>query len=173
METSRLECCSLPNHSRFKTCKQIKPRNNLRRNPYKTLLPQVAIYYTSPKYALVPLCFVSLLLHKVSLGIQEMHLPIFFGIALLAVERSCHWPVPVSHPPEIKVAQSEAVCNWTSNTWWRYQMETFSELRALCAGNSPVTGEFPAQRLVTRSFDAFFDPCLNKRLSKQSWCWWF
>ena len=27
----------------------------------------------------------------------------------------------------------------------------------LCAGNSPVTGEFPAQRPVTRSFDVFFD----------------
>ena len=34
-------------------------------------------------------------------------------------------------------------------------------------------GEFPAQRPVTRSFDVFFDLCLNKRLSKQSWCWWF
>ena len=30
--------------------------------------------------------------------------------------------------------------------WWRHQMETFSELLAICAGNSPVTGEFPAQR---------------------------
>ena len=28
-------------------------------------------------------------------------------------------------------------------TWWRHQMETFSALLALCAGNSPVTGEFP------------------------------
>ena len=27
--------------------------------------------------------------------------------------------------------------------WWRYQMDTFSALLALCAGNSPVTGEFP------------------------------
>ena len=45
-------------------------------------------------------------------------------------------------------------------------METFSALLAFCAGNSPVTGEFPAQRPVTRSFDAFFDLCLNKRLSK-------
>ena len=52
-------------------------------------------------------------------------------------------------------------------------METFSALLALCAGNSPVTGEFPAQRPVTRSFDVFFDPRLNKRLSKQSWGWWF
>ena len=35
-------------------------------------------------------------------------------------------------------------------------METFSTLLAICAGNSPVTGEFPAQRPVTRSFDVFF-----------------
>ena len=34
---------------------------------------------------------------------------------------------------------------WTTkHTWWRHQMETFSSLLALCAGNSPVTGEFPA-----------------------------
>ena len=37
----------------------------------------------------------------------------------------------------------------------------------------PVTGEFPAQRPVTRSFDVFFDLRLNERLSKQSWGWWF
>ena len=35
--------------------------------------------------------------------------------------------------------------------WWRHQMETFSTLLAICAGNSPGTGEFPAQRSVTRS----------------------
>ena len=39
----------------------------------------------------------------------------------------------------------------------------------ICAGNSPLTGEFPAQRPVTRSFDIFFDLRLNKRLSKQPW----
>ena len=58
-------------------------------------------------------------------------------------------------------------------TWWRRQMETFSALLALCAGNSPVTGEFLAQRPVTRSFDVFFDLRLNKRLNKQSWGWWY
>ena len=58
-------------------------------------------------------------------------------------------------------------------TWWRHQMETFSVLLAICAGNSPVPGEFPTQRPVTRSFDVFFDLRLNKRLSKQSWGWWF
>ena len=56
---------------------------------------------------------------------------------------------------------------------WCHQMETFSALLALCAGNSPVISEFPAQWQVMQSFDAFFDLCLNKRLSKQSWGWWF
>ena len=36
---------------------------------------------------------------------------------------------------------------------------------------SPVTGEFPAQRPVTWSFDVFFDLHLNKQLSKQWWGW--
>ena len=52
-------------------------------------------------------------------------------------------------------------------------METFSALLALCPGNSPVTGEFPSQMPVTRSFDAFFDVRLNKGLSRQLRCWWF
>ena len=59
------------------------------------------------------------------------------------------------------------------STWRRHQMETFSALLALCAGNSPVSGEFPAQRPVTRSFDVFFDLRLIKRLSKHSGGWWF
>ena len=52
-------------------------------------------------------------------------------------------------------------------------MEIFSALLALCAGKSPVTGEFPSQRPVARSFDVFFDLRLNKRLSKQPRGWWF
>ena len=45
-------------------------------------------------------------------------------------------------------------------------METFSALLALCAGNSSVTGEFPSQRPVARSFYVPFDLCVNKRLGK-------
>ena len=59
-----------------------------------------------------------------------------------------------------------------STSWWRHQMETFSALLAISAGNSPVPGEFHAQRPVTRSFGVFFDLRPNKRLSKQSWGWW-
>ena len=58
-------------------------------------------------------------------------------------------------------------------SWWRHQMETFSALLAICAGNSPVPGEFPTQRPVTRRFGVFFDLRLNKRLNKQPRGWWF
>ena len=52
-------------------------------------------------------------------------------------------------------------------------METLSASLALCAGNSPVTGEFPSQRPVPRSFDALFDLRLDKWLSEQSRRRWF
>ena len=48
-------------------------------------------------------------------------------------------------------------------------METLSASLAICAGNSPVPDEFPAQRPVTRSFDVFFDLRLNKRLWINGW----
>ena len=66
-----------------------------------------------------------------------------------------------------------AACVMLQINTWRHQMETFAALLAICAGNSPVPGEFPTQRPVTRSFDVFFDMRLNKRLCKQSWGWWF
>ena len=58
-------------------------------------------------------------------------------------------------------------------TWWRHLMETFSALLVVCVRNSPVIGEFPSQRPVTRSFDVSLICALNKRLSEQSWGWWF
>ena len=51
-------------------------------------------------------------------------------------------------------------------------MEIVSAWLVICAGNSPVTGEFPAQRPVARGFDVFLNLRPNKRLSKQSWGWW-
>ena len=56
---------------------------------------------------------------------------------------------------------------------WCHQMETFSALLALCAGNSPVTGEFPSQRPVTRSFDVFLICAWTNGWDKQSRRWWF
>ena len=55
-----------------------------------------------------------------------------------------------------------SMCHW--KTWWHHQMETFPMLLVLCEGNPPVTGGFPSQRPETRSFDVFFDLCMNKLL---------
>ena len=73
----------------------------------------------------------------------------------------------------LKVAEGGQDVILTIFRWWRHQMESFSTLLTICAGNSPVTGEFLAQRPVTRSFDVFSDLRLNKQLSKQPWGWWF
>ena len=82
----------------------------------------------------------------------------------------CEIRISDSHVPGVNntciaTALSKGTFHWryfacNSNpmkTWWRHQMKTFSALLALCVGNSPVTGEFPSRRQVTRSFDVFFD----------------
>ena len=73
----------------------------------------------------------------------------------------------------LRASRSYVIVVKSAGAWWRHQMETFSASLAICAGNSPVPGEFPAQRPVTRSLDVSFDLRLNKQLSKQSWGWWF
>ena len=65
-----------------------------------------------------------------------------------------------------RITKCSSITNWYEcciwwleyvlTSWWRHQMETFSAILALCAGNSPVTGEFPSQRPVTQSSDIFF-----------------
>ena len=65
------------------------------------------------------------------------------------------------------------ICRTGATRWDMYQMKTFYALLAICAVNSPVPGEFTAQRPVTQSFDVFFDLHPNTRLSKQWWGWWF
>ena len=59
------------------------------------------------------------------------------------------------------------ICMMTSSN------ENIFRVTGPCTGNSPVTGEFPSQRPVTRSFVFFFDLRLTKRLSKQSRRRWF
>ena len=59
----------------------------------------------------------------------------------------------------------------SKKSWWRHQMETFSALLAICAGNSPVPMNSPLKRQWR--FDVCIGLCLNKRLSKQWWGWWF
>ena len=64
---------------------------------------------------------------------------------------------------------------WTHGvkTPWRHQIEDFSELLALCAGNSPVTGKFPSQRASYAEFWCLIDVGQSKWLNKPSIWWWF
>ena len=76
------------------------------------------------------------------------------GMSCLVLSRLALWFI------QTQTRRDEARGRKAGHEWWRHQMETFSALPALCAGNSPVAGEFPTQRPVMRSFDVF----LNLRL---------
>ena len=84
----------------------------------------------------------------------------------------CCWQDSIKQDAAISWQYVSSSANNWHVMWWHHQIETFSALLALCAGISPVTGEFPSQRPVTWNFGVFFDLRLNKRLSKQSWGWW-
>ena len=110
----------------------------------------------------------------------------YFNFKNIRVLSMSDWPNRYSNTsplPRLRYSDRNVCCwgnTWTRHawahealpdvlkTWWRHQMETFSALLTLRAGNSPVTCEFPAQKPVTRSFDVFFHLRPNKCLSKQS-----
>ena len=115
--------------------------------------------------------------------VEGLGYDIFPSLEIWRSSRNCLWDTYVSTPTEIVTHESlhkgpvTCVYIWWRHydvysnyirTWWRHQMETFSASLAICAGNSPVPGEFPAQWPVSQSFDVFFHLRLNKRLSKQS-----
>ena len=67
----------------------------------------------------------------------------------------------------MKYAHGCAVLCYVVIVMRRHQVETFSVLLAICEGNPPVSGGFPSQSPVKRSFDIFFDLRLGKQLAKQ------
>ena len=128
------------------------------------LIGAPVIYKSNNRFRYLKLkCIVILFFSKYIMGnhraMWEINLSIYIWVASLAVGQSFHCPVTWTPKSVVK-------------SWWCHEMETFSALLAICAGNSPVPGEFPAQRPVTRRFDVFFVLRLNKQLSKQSWRWW-
>ena len=97
---------------------------------------------------------------------SEQRLIQFKSDPLAAFTFRCAWDVKAARGSDLNQITCAHFSSERRIAWWRHQIKTFSSLLALCAGNSLVTGEFPAQRPVTRSFAVFFDPCPNKRLSK-------
>ena len=70
----------------------------------------------------------------------------------------------------------ESVPRWQWCVWLMTTVTTDSKITIKTSSNGNifrVTGEFSAQRPVTRILDVFFDLRPNKRLSIQWWGWWF
>ena len=74
---------------------------------------------------------------------------------------------------ENRVHGHNSTCFPYLSTWWRHQMETFFALRAVCAGihRSQVNSPHRRQWRGALTFSLIYN--LNKRMSKQSWGWWF
>ena len=106
---------------------------------------------------------------KARLPAYGIHNKIYTPFVLIDAWFGFHNSSYIHLPMSLRVVDLAFSCR-PQCPWWRHQMKTFSALLAFCAA---VAGEFPAQRPVMRSFDVFFDLRLHKRLSKQSWGWWF
>ena len=76
------------------------------------------------------------------------------------------WPTPRNIYEDQSDTRFLGFCRHYDTITWRHHMETFSALLALSVGNPSVTGGFPSQRPLTRSFDVFLDLRVNKRLSQ-------
>ena len=107
--------------------------------------------------------------HIWMLGRHEQEIRFF--ILRAAIFRISIWSLQEHVIPLFHLAYHYMIDSLNTDT--AYTLFYAIALLTLCAGNSPVTGEFPTQKPVTRSFDIFFHLRLNKRLSKQSWDWWF
>ena len=133
--------------------------------PTTTYTLQTDIKYTCIRF------HISIHIHafiQVHSTVYRMFIIRYYEIKIQTVFDHAEGPqVPVRWQPVLGLSLSFSASSLLCNSWWRHQMETFTMLLALCAGNSPVTGEFPSQRPVTRSFNVFFDRGLNKRLNKQ------
>ena len=75
----------------------------------------------------------------------------------------------LKHP----VSRLRVIMKFSGKTMMTSSNGTIFRVTGPLCGEFTGPGEFPAQWPVTRSFDVFFDLRLNKRLSKQSWGWWF
>ena len=78
-------------------------------------------------------------LEPIALHRIQIHTNVPFSIQ----HKSC---VKIPFKCENKYTNDSIQYGQNTQSWWRHQIEAFSALLTLCAGNSPVTGEFPAQR---------------------------
>ena len=75
-------------------------------------------------------------------------------------------PIHTQHPSYCAIVRKQSFWCHDDVIKWKHFPRYWLFVRG-------IHRSFPSLRPVTRNFDVFFDRCLNKRLSKQSWGWWF
>ena len=80
---------------------------------------------------------------------------------------SCRWSVSPSqlHNRKFELGSMRSMMTSSNGNFFRVTGHWWGEFTG-CRW-------IPTQRLVTRSFDLFFDLRLNKKVFKQSWGWWY
>ena len=99
---------------------------------------------------------------------------ILIDISDILLSRKIHSPKLPAYSTCTVDRKTRAQCWQTLKlAWWRHQMKTLSALLVLCAGNSPVTTEFPHKGQWRGALMFSLICALAKRLRKHSWRWWF
>ena len=114
----------------------------------------------------VALNFICLYLEGFCLGWTVHWLSLYRNVSIVFISvKYWRWEWMHEHVPVICLCTSY----WEIASLFRddvIKLKIFRVTGLLC-GNSPITGEFSAQRQVTGSFDVFFDLRLNQQLSNQ------
>ena len=85
---------------------------------------------------------------------RKEHISVKFYLKLKSCHSTkCTWKCLLRNSGHFVSASMSWWNGFPQNSWWRHQMETFSALLAICARNSPMTGEILVRRPVTRSLD--------------------
>ena len=94
--------------------------------------------------------------------------------------RGCKLPHHTHSPLELRHSERDSFSDHQPhdcllNRLFRRRSKKTSKLRVtgLCAGNSPGTGEFPAQKAVTRKMFPFDDVSMSVRNLVMPPCWWY
>ena len=88
------------------------------------------------------------------------------------------WKDPMCHPQMLCLAQIVCIMNFIAGLFQAVAMVTSSNGN-IFRFTGHLCGEFTGPRWIPHTkasdadFDVYFDLRLNKRLSKQSWGWWF
>ena len=135
--------------------------------PQKHQSPTPMFYSNFPNYVTILDLFLSSLMSVSGLPCTMTH-----SYVVCMAQENWVLYLPILYHVYVDLRSTSGRCLVRQNIMTSSNWNIFRVTGHLCG---EFTGDrwIPAQRPVTRSFDVFFDLRLYKRLSKQSWGWWF